>query len=164
MSGTQEELSKGVAYALLAPGDARLGKGIAFALLAGGDIRLSKGVAYLLVTDTTPLLLHRARPPSLIDDELYSGPLLTRRRYFPLPLPVPQSSDAGIVYLDWSDNRGKSYGNPVGQSLGAIGEYRTILQWQRLGMARDRVFRLTWSSNSFTSLQGAEIDATVASS
>jgi hypothetical protein len=68
------------------------------------------------------------------------------------------------VWLDWSDDRGRSFGNPLTQDIGARGEYRTSVQFQRLGMARDRVFRLTWTSPTRTALQGAWIDATVAAS
>ena len=56
------------------------------------------------------------------------------------------------------------YGNPVAQAiggtspaLGAGGDYFTSLQWQRLGMTRDRVFRLSWTVNAPTVLQGAWI-------
>jgi hypothetical protein len=63
------------------------------------------------------------------------------------------------VGLRWSDNRGKTYGNPVFQSLGGEGEYITIMQWNRLGMARDRVFEVSWSPPVRTALNGAFIDA-----
>lgn len=62
------------------------------------------------------------------------------------------------IWLDWSDDRGHSFGNPVSQSFGARGQYIASLQWQRLGYARDRVFRLTWSEPLATALQGAWID------
>jgi hypothetical protein len=79
---------------------------------------------------------------------------------------------APVVSLDWSDNRGASFGNPIAQSFasaldasaGAAGEYLTSVQWQRLGLARDRVFRLTWSSPTSTALLGAFIDVTKAGS
>jgi uncharacterized membrane protein len=62
-----------------------------------------------------------------------------------------------MVFLSWSDDRGHAFGSPVGQSLGAGGEYLKSVQWQRLGMARDRVFTLEWSSPVQTVLQGAWI-------
>jgi hypothetical protein len=64
-----------------------------------------------------------------------------------------------MVFLEWSDDRGHTWGNPVGISGGAIGQYGTSLQWQRLGMARDRVFRISWSGSSAACLQGAWIDS-----
>jgi hypothetical protein len=74
------------------------------------------------------------------------------------------AATAPQVFLDWSDDRGASFGNPIGQSLGAAGAYRNVVQWQRLGMARDRVFRLTWDSPALTVLQGVFLDATPAQS
>lgn len=62
------------------------------------------------------------------------------------------------IFLDWSDDRGHSYLIPVGRVLGPLGDYEASLQWQRLGYARDRVFRLTWSAPVATALQGAWID------
>lgn len=77
--------------------------------------------------------------------------------------PVP---DNLLVSLDWSDDRGHSYGSPLVQGiggtspvLGAGGDYLTSLQWQRLGMARDRVFRVSWTVAAPTSLQGAWVRA-----
>lgn len=68
-----------------------------------------------------------------------------------------QSPDIEIapdVLLDWSDNRGVSYGFPVPQSMGKGGEYQTTISWNRLGYARDRIFRLTWSAAIKTALNG----------
>lgn len=69
------------------------------------------------------------------------------------------SASSGLLSLRWSDDRGHSYGNPVTQFAGATGAYLTSLQWQRLGMARDRVFELSWSIAGFRALQGAWLDA-----
>lgn len=66
------------------------------------------------------------------------------------------------VYLRWSDNRGASYGNRIGQSFGAAGQYLTQPQWPRLGFARDRVFELSWSTATLTALNGAWINVTEA--
>lgn len=62
------------------------------------------------------------------------------------------------VRLRWSDTRGRSWGNYITGSLGAIGEFLTCIQFQRLGMARDRVFELSWSDPQDTALNGAYID------
>jgi hypothetical protein len=65
------------------------------------------------------------------------------------------------ISLRWSDDRGHTYGNPVVQSLGASNQYLTSLQWQRLGMARDRVWELSWTVPAKIALQGAWINAEV---
>jgi len=53
----------------------------------------------------------------------------------------------------------ETYSNPVMQNLGQEGQYLTSMQWNRLGMARDRVFQIFWSSNTKTALSGAFVDA-----
>jgi Phage stabilisation protein len=63
------------------------------------------------------------------------------------------------VSLRWSDDRGRTFGNPVLQDAGATGQYLTSVQWQRLGYARDRVWELSWSTPVLRALQGAWIDA-----
>lgn len=62
------------------------------------------------------------------------------------------------IFLDWSDDRGHRFGSPVGQPIGQTGEYLTVAQWQRLGYARDRILRVTWSVPVRTALQGAFIE------
>lgn len=58
------------------------------------------------------------------------------------------------VSLSWSDDRGKTYGNAVPQSMGLQGEYLTTISWNRLGQARDRIFKLEWAEDLETSLLG----------
>lgn len=64
------------------------------------------------------------------------------------------------MYLRWSDTRGKSWGNAIETSLGLEGEYIKSLQFQRLGMARDRVFEIWWSAPVRTALSGAWVQVT----
>lgn len=63
------------------------------------------------------------------------------------------------VSLRWSDTRGASYGNPVKQAIGSAGDYLRSILWRRLGMARDRVFELSWSVPVPTALNGAFIES-----
>jgi hypothetical protein len=66
------------------------------------------------------------------------------------------------VSLRWSDDRGHTWGSSVLIDLGMAGDYLRSLQWQRLGMARDRVFEISWSTPYPTVLQGAWIDTATA--
>ena len=66
------------------------------------------------------------------------------------------------IYLSWSDDKGRTYGNPVGQTLGYKGKYLTTLMWNRLGQARDRVFKIEFSINCKTALNGGFIRITKA--
>jgi hypothetical protein len=68
------------------------------------------------------------------------------------------SAHPPTVQLRMSDDRGKTYGNYVSQSMGALGKYLTNIQWRRLGMARDRVFELSWSTPTKTALSGAWVE------
>jgi len=68
------------------------------------------------------------------------------------------AGDAPQASLRWSDDRGASFGDAVMMPLGKTGEYLTSLQWWGLGMARDRVFELSWSAPVKTALNGAFVD------
>lgn len=71
---------------------------------------------------------------------------------------IPHVGDCRLA-LRWSDDRGHSWGNPVMQNMGDKGVYRRSMQYQRLGMARDRVFELSWSCAAPTALLGAFVEA-----
>lgn len=62
------------------------------------------------------------------------------------------------IFLSWSDNKGVSYGNPVAQSMGKTGEFLTTVSWNRLGLGRDRVFKLQWSVAAKVALNGGFIE------
>lgn len=63
-----------------------------------------------------------------------------------------------LVSLRWSDTRGRTWGNYVQRSFGRTGEYLTQPLWLQLGMARDRVFELSWSTAAATALNGAYVE------
>ncbi|MCW5141062.1 hypothetical protein [Burkholderia cenocepacia] len=75
-----------------------------------------------------------------------------------------QLVDEPRLRLRWSDTRGESWGNPIMLGLGRIGEFRRSLQFNRLGIARDRVFELSWSAPVRTALNGAFVDTEPAAS
>lgn len=67
------------------------------------------------------------------------------------------SSESPKVVLKWSDTRGVTFGNGVMQGLGDGGQYLTSVQWNRLGLGRDRIFELSWSAPMKTALNGAYV-------
>lgn len=70
-----------------------------------------------------------------------------------------ESSDsAPMISLRWSDTRGATFGNPVMQSMGATGQAYVSPQWRKLGMARDRIFELSWSAPVKTALNSAFVE------
>lgn len=68
------------------------------------------------------------------------------------------------ITLRISDDRGRSYWTPPMQSLGAQGQYLVSPSWRRMGMARDRIFELSWSAPAKTALNGAFVETQPASS
>lgn len=65
-----------------------------------------------------------------------------------------------LVWLDWSDDGGHYFSDPISQSLGATGHYGPVVQFNRLGFGRSRVWRITWTSPVKTVLQGAWVEVT----
>ena len=63
------------------------------------------------------------------------------------------------IYLRYSDTRGESWSDPIADDFGATGDFYKSIHFQRLGMARDRVFELFWSSPVRTALNGAFVQA-----
>ncbi len=68
---------------------------------------------------------------------------------------------APVLTLSWSDDRGATWSTPVTVGMGLAGAANTSLQFRRLGMARDRVFKLSWSAAVPTALMGAWIETKV---
>jgi hypothetical protein len=65
------------------------------------------------------------------------------------------------VNLSYSDDGGHTFCPERSVSLGPIGSRLTRAIWRRLGMSRDRVFRVTCSDPVKFNPIGAEIDAKV---
>jgi hypothetical protein len=63
-----------------------------------------------------------------------------------------------MVSLRWSDDRGATFGDAVQMPMGAAGQYDTSIQFWGLGMARDRVFEVSWSAPMRTALNGGWLD------
>src|SRR5579862_158879 len=72
--------------------------------------------------------------------------------------PAPLPATAPLIYLRWSDDRGRTFGNPLPQSLGEMGNYRAQPQWNRCGRARDRIFEIYGVLPGRFAIQGAFLD------
>jgi hypothetical protein len=59
------------------------------------------------------------------------------------------------VLLDWSDDGGKTWSNQHSRSIGKIGKYKNRARWTRLGMSRNRIFRISGSDPVKTVIIGA---------
>ncbi len=62
------------------------------------------------------------------------------------------------IRLRWSDTKGASWSTHISSNIGARGDYAAVARFNRLGMARDRVFELSWAADCKTALNGAYID------
>jgi hypothetical protein len=71
---------------------------------------------------------------------------------------IPVDQDEPQVRLRWSDTRGRTWKNPVSKGLGARGEFNHLVQFNRCGQSRERVFEVSWSAPVKTALNGAYID------
>jgi hypothetical protein len=79
-----------------------------------------------------------------------------------------QAGDAipgpSMLQLRFSDNRGKTYSTPLRQTFGATGEESVQIMFTRLGLSKDRIFEVSWSTPNVTALNGAFIEVEQCSS
>ncbi|WP_186142276.1 packaged DNA stabilization protein [Burkholderia gladioli] len=127
----------------------------------GGDY--ANGNLYLLdrdaLTDNGAPIVRRRGFPHSVD---VGNRVLYRELIADFEVGAEQSTYAQgdtAVYLRWSDTKGKTWSNPIASDLGPLGDYLRSVQFQRLGMARDRVFELFWSAPIKTALNGAFLNA-----
>lgn len=88
-------------------------------------------------------------------------------RQFVLDCQVGLGDESGSdpqIWLQWSDDGGNTWSSSLLMSLGKIGEYSKRVQWNRLGMGRDRIFRVGTSANAKVAFQGAFIEAAAGTS
>ena len=111
--------------------------------------------------NTTPIPRIRSFPHMVEDDNR-----IAYRRFvadMDVGTSLPADS-AAVVTLTFSDDRGATFGAPLTLPLGTAGQTGLSLQFRRLGMARDRIFKLSWNAAAPIALNGAFIDVDVAAS
>jgi hypothetical protein len=69
-----------------------------------------------------------------------------------------QGSDPQAI-LRWSDDGGSTFGNDHMAAIGQAGKYKNRCQWQRLGMARDRIFEVTVTDPVYRAVISANLNA-----
>lgn len=77
-----------------------------------------------------------------------------------LEIDVGDATDYGTepdVFLRWSDDKGKTWGNRIAQSLGLPGQYNKLLRFFRMGIARNRNYEVSTSAACKFAIQGAFI-------
>ncbi len=63
-----------------------------------------------------------------------------------------------ILFMRYSNNGGNTWTNYRQKAGLTAGNYRSMMRWRGLGMARDRVYELLWSFPGPSALQGAYLD------
>jgi len=130
--------------------------------LEGKRIRYDKFMADISVgqmplTSTPPVDLNKLLAQEVnIDLILGQGPLDDT---FAILLEAAAAvTPAPILLLRWSNTRGVSWQGSLMQTMGAAGEYLTAPSWWRLGIARDRVWELSWTAPCNVALNGAWVE------
>lgn len=75
-----------------------------------------------------------------------------------------QQGDDPVVILQFSDDGGHSWSNEKWAKPGKIGQRKARCIWRRLGMSRDRVYKITMSDPVATAWIGAELNLEQAAS
>lgn len=63
-----------------------------------------------------------------------------------------------VLCLRYSNDGGSNWSNYRQKNTGSTGNYRALLRWRSLGMARDRVYEVMWAYDGPTTLQGAYLE------
>lgn len=71
-------------------------------------------------------------------------------------VPSGQGSDPQMM-LRVSRDGGYTYGSEMWAPVGRQGEYKRLVQWRRLGQARDCVYEIVYSDPANTAIMGAQI-------
>lgn len=69
-----------------------------------------------------------------------------------------------VALLQWSDDGGRSWSNEHSANIGEIGATRTRAIWRRLGVSRNRVYRLIITDPVTVAIYGATLNATAGAS
>lgn len=104
-----------------------------------------------------PMQFRRGYPHMMADGkrQIYPGFTLdVEAATAPATPPGPEP----IVNLRWSDTRGRTWGQPVPQTLGRTGQYLAQPKWNRLGSARDRAFEVYGTVPGKLAINGAFLD------
>lgn len=72
---------------------------------------------------------------------------------------LPSTLEKPMVSLRWSNDGGRSWGNPVMRDFGGTGQYLRNVEFNRLGYARNRVYEVSYSAPVPCELSGLYLKA-----
>lgn len=67
------------------------------------------------------------------------------------------TANAPIISMKYSDDRGRSWGNPRTYNIGSTGQFNRSVLFTQLGQSRNRVYELFWDMPGFTALNGGDV-------
>jgi hypothetical protein len=89
-----------------------------------------------------------------------------RKRFINHSLEIEFESGVGLVggnepqaMLSWSDDGGHNWSNEHWRTIGAIGKYGTRAKWNKLGISRDRIYKVAISDQVKKVIIAAYLDA-----
>lgn len=68
------------------------------------------------------------------------------------------TTEGPMINMRYSNDGGGTWSNYRRKGLLSAGHYRSMMRYRGLGMARDRVYEVSWSAPMFACLQGAYVD------
>lgn len=140
---------------------------VSFATLAYGNIigqDWASGQLYIVdqnaFTDAgQPIVFERAFPHVVNEmKELTGASFVADFETGEVPGTGPDDPNPPQLGLAVSKDGGISFGNYRLKGFAAAGQYRSMMRWRGLGMGRDFVFKLQWSFNGKSALNGAFFD------
>lgn len=115
-------------------------------------------------TDVGGALIPRVRAcPHLSNDlknQLFHSLQVDMQTGVGLSLPVGSVGEDPQAMLSWSDDGGHTWSNEAWTSIGKLGQNRTRARWRRLGMSRDRVFKVVITDPVKVVMIGASVEVT----
>jgi hypothetical protein len=131
-----------------------------------GDYENGKLYYYSLSTyDEDGTQVRRIRSAQAIHQE--------RKNMFHHSLEIEFEAGVGLVssqgvspqaMLEWSDDGGHTFGNEHWATIGAMGKYKNRARWRRLGVSRDRIYRVMIADPVKTVIIGAYLEAELGNS
>lgn len=121
---------------------------------ANGAVYVLDGNAY---TDNGMAIMRERITPVLNADNV-------RLRISALEIMAQMGQDSNSdpqVMLAWSDDKGRSWSGKLQASLGKIGEFEKRMIFRRMGISRNRVFKLTMTDNARLVLLDSKADIEV---
>ena len=62
------------------------------------------------------------------------------------------------IMMQYSDDGGRTWSSELWRDIGAVGKYKTRVKWNKLGVARDRVYMVEMTDPVFIQINEAVLN------